>query len=312
MRKRWIKPSRLQPGMAIGIVSPSSGVRNDRLERGIAVIEAAGYRVVIGDHVFDRHGYLAGTDPARAADLSSMFDRKDVDAVICARGGYGAARMLPLVDWDAVTRNRKLFIGYSDITTLHIALERRAGLVTIHGPMAASLGGEISASRADLFWRNLTCADPLGRIDCAEADVRTLMEGKATGRLAGGCIALLAAAVGTPDASDFAGRIVLLEDVDEAAYRIDRYLMQLLRAGILAQAAGFVIGTVTDWEKHEKSPPVLTLSDVWRDLIVPLGKPAITGFPFGHEPNPITLPLSCMAELDAGARTLTLLESAVI
>ncbi len=297
--------------MTIGIVSPSSGARNDRLEKGIAILEAAGYRVAFGDHVFDRHGYLAGTDSARAADFTEMFDRKDVDAVFCARGGYGAARILRLVDWDSVARNPKLFVGYSDITTLHLALERRARVVSIYGPMVASFGGGLSEACAGLFWQMVTSNKPIGKIVTPEVSIRTLVGGKVQGRLAGGCLALLAAAVGTPHEPDFNDRIVLLEDVDEAAYRVDRYLMQLLHAGILEQAAGFVIGTVTDWEKQEKGPPGITLDRVWTDIIAPLGKPTILGFPCGHEPDPVTIPLGCLAELDADAGTLTLLESAV-
>jgi muramoyltetrapeptide carboxypeptidase len=297
--------------MTIGIVSPSSGARNGNLENGIALLESAGYTVAVGDHVFDRHGYLAGMDSARAADFTRMFERREVDAVICARGGYGAARMLPLVDWDVVGANPKLFVGYSDITTLHLAMGRRANLITIHGPMVSSLGGGLSKESKEQFWATLTSREPLGKIDCGEHLPQTLVGGKAAGPLAGGCLALLAAAVGTPDAPDFNGRLVLLEDVDEAAYRVDRCLMQLLNAGILQKAAGFVIGNVTDWEKQEKTAPAILLPDVWRDLIVPLDKPTITGFPFGHEPNPLTLPLGCLAELDADSGSLTILESAV-
>ena len=297
--------------MTIGIVAPSSGARNDRLEKGIGLLEASGYRVALGDHLFDRHGYLAGMDSARAADFTQMFARKNVDAVFCARGGYGAARISRLVDWDVVVANPKLFVGYSDITTLHLALERRARLITIYGPMVASLGGGLSEDCARLFWRMLTSIEPVGNIRTPEECIRTLVGGKVQGRIGGGCLALLAAAVGTPDAPDFRNRIVLLEDVDEAAYRVDRYLMQLLHAGILQQAAGFVIGTVTDWEKQEKGPAGITLERVWEDIMAPLGKPTIIGFPCGHEPDPATIPLGCLAELDADSGTLTLLESAV-
>ena len=131
------------------------------------------------------------------------------------------------------------------------------------------------------------------------------------GRLAGGCISLLAAAVGAPEQPDFEGRIVVLEDIGDPAYRTDRQLVQLLRAGLLQTAAGFVIGTVTGWEKQEKDPPIVQLGDVWRDLILPLGKPTVMNFPFGHQPNPMTMPLGCMAELDAGSGTLAITESAV-
>jgi muramoyltetrapeptide carboxypeptidase len=215
------------------------------------------------------------------------------------------------VDWDVVSANPKVFSGYSDITLLHLAIEKRGGFVTFHGPVVTTLGGGLSQAAARTFWRAVERAEPLGKLESGDAEVRTLVKGRATGRLAGGCITLLAAAVGTPEHPDLAGRIVILEDTNESAYRIDRYIMQLLRAGILQQAAGFIIGTVTGWEREEQEPPVIGVEDVWRDLIAPLGKPAIYAFPFGHEPDPITFPLGCMAELDADSGTVTVLEPAV-
>jgi muramoyltetrapeptide carboxypeptidase len=242
-----------------------------------------------------------------------MFARRDIDAVFCARGGYGACRMLDYVDWETVAANPKVFVGYSDNTTLHLALERRLGLTTLYGPVVVSHGGAgLSPTAADCFWRAMGSAEPLGRYDTGGAPIRTLVSGRATGRLAGGCLTLLGVAIGTPESPDFRDRIVLIEDIGDRAYRVDRMLVQALRAGLLQQAAGFVIGTVTGWEKEEKEPPIITLDQVWRDHIAPLGKPAIVGFPFGHEPNPLTLPLGCRAELNADAGTLTVLESAVV
>jgi muramoyltetrapeptide carboxypeptidase len=297
--------------MTIGVAAPSSGLRDARLQAGIDLLMARGYNVVLGDHLFDQHGYLAGADARRGADLTAMFARPDVDAVMCARGGYGASRMLAYVDWQAVASNPKLFIGYSDITTLHLALEKATGLVTIHGPMVVSHGGGLSETAADCFWRMVERAEPFGTYVDEERPTRTLMGGKAAGRLAGGCIELLSAAVGTPESPDFDGRIVVLEDVGAPPYRTDRALMQMIRAGLLDKAAGFVIGTVTGSQKEDQGPHAITIDDVWQDLLVPLGKPAVVNFPFGHEPNPLTIPLGCTAELDADARTLTVTEPAV-
>jgi muramoyltetrapeptide carboxypeptidase len=306
------RPARLQPGMTIGVIAPSSALRDERLAKGIALLEEKGFRIVAGDHLYDRHGYLAGTDAGRAADLTSMFARRDIDAVFCARGGYGVCRLLDYADWNVIAANPKVFVGYSDITTLHLALERRAGLVTFHGPMVVTHGGGLSESASDCFWRAVGRAEPLGVYDTGSAPIRMLAGGQAQGRLAGGCLALLGAAMGTPEQPDFAGRIVLIEDVGEALYRVDRLLAQMLRAGLLQQAAGFVLGTVTGWDREEKEIPPIPLDAVWRDYIRPLGKPAIAGFPCGHEPDPLTLPLGCMAELDADAGTLAVLEPAVI
>lgn len=309
-----VRPPRLTVGMTVGVVSPSSAVRDTRFERGLSAIEARGYRVELGEHVYDRHGYLAGTDTLRAADLTRMLTRRDVDAVFCARGGYGALRMVDLLDWQAVRGSPpKLFVGYSDITTLHIAIAHYTNSIAIHGPMVTSLGGELDERSTQCFWRCVEQAEPLGLYDVGGANVRTLRGGTAEGELAGGCLTLLAHAAGGREPLDFSGRIVLLEDVGEAVYRIDRMLVQLLRSGALDHAAGFVVGEITDWREHEhdESPPIQP-DDVFRSLLAPLGKPVIAGFPFGHEPNPLTLPLGCRARLDADACTLEVLEPAVL
>jgi muramoyltetrapeptide carboxypeptidase len=305
------KPPRLQPGMTIGVIAPSSALRDERLQKGIERIEERGYSVLRGDHLHTRHGYHAATDAMRAADLMSMFRDPGVDAVFCARGGYGAWRLLGHVDWAEVAAHPKLFVGYSDITTLHLALERHAGMVTIHGPVVTTLGGGMSAQSEDCFWRMLESPIAYGPYDTSGSDIRTLIPGKAAGRLAGGCLSLLAANAGTREAPSFRDRIVIIEDVDECVPHVDRHLSQLIRAGAFAGAAGIVVGTVTGWDKDLKEPPTVTLDDIWRDTLVPLGLPTILGFPLGHEPNPLTLPLGCMAELDANAGTLALLEGAV-
>jgi muramoyltetrapeptide carboxypeptidase len=306
-----IRPARLQSGMTIGIVAPSSGIRDARLQAAIERIQGRGYEVRLADHLFDQAGYLAGIDANRGRDLTAMFSDADVHAVLCGRGGYGAVRMLDHVDWSVVAANPKPFIGYSDITTLHLAIEHYAPMVSFHGPVVTTLGGSLSDNAESCFWSMLERAEPFGSYNSGRS-VSTLVGGKADGPLAGGCLALLGAAIGTTEAPDFAGRIVLIEDVGERAYRVDRLLMQLLRAGLLQRAAGFVIGTVTGWLEGETCVPPITLDRVWRDYIVPLGKPAILGFPFGHEPDPLTIPLGCLARLDADEGTLEVLEAAVV
>lgn len=314
MRRRTsspVRPARLQVGMTVGVVAPASAPGDERLDKGIAVLEAAGYRVVTGDHLYDRHGYLAGTDAGRAADLTSMFARADVDAVFCARGGYGSVRVLRWVDWQSVRSSPKVFVGYSDVTTLHLALERHAGMVTFHGPMVTSLGGGLGPEAASCFWRAVTAAEPLGLLAVTGSEMACVVSGRARGRLVGGCLELLAAAVGTPEAPDFDGRLVLLEDVGIPPYRVDRALAQLGRGGLLERAAGFVVGKATDWQKHDDQVAAITPDMLWREYLAPLGKPTVVGFPFGHEPSPLTLPLGCLAELDADACALQVIEAAV-
>lgn len=306
------KPRTLKSGDTIGIVAPSSPIKEEGLRAGIAVLEARGYRVVVGEHILAKHvqnTYLAGTDVQRAADLNAMFARQDVDAIFCAGGGYGSMRLMDLLDWDTIRANPKPFVGYSDITSLHLALERKASLVTFHGKMVATLA-DMDETASHVFWRLLESPEPFGTLPADPDTLTTLVPGQAEGALAGGCLCLLAHACGSDFAPDFTDKIVLIEDVGEAIYRADRDLIQLRNAGLLDKAAGFVVGTITGWKRQEADPPLNSPDALWQDLLAPLGKPTIIGFPFGHEPNPLTLPLGVSARLDADARTLTLLEPA--
>ena len=182
--------------------------------------------------------------------------------------------------------------------------------MTFHSPNATSLRN-LDALSSDVFWRSLEQTEALGTLPANSDTLQTIVGGTAEGELAGGCICLLAHACGSRYPPDFAGKIVLLEDVGEAVYRVDRDLTQLRNAGAFDNAAGFVIGTITRWQQSEAEPPVNTPSALWQDFFARMGKPAIAGFPFGHEPNPLTLPLGVRAHLDATNRALTLLEAAV-
>ncbi len=305
-------PRALRPGDTIGIVAPSGPIPREESEKGVALLEARGYRVVVGDNVMGRHpsyDYLAGADAERAADLNAMLSRSDIQAVFCARGGYGAMRLFDRIDWEAVPKEPKIFVGYSDITSLHTALAVRCGWATFHGPMIGALS-KLSPESAEVYWRILEKPEPFGLLPAAPDTLTTLIGGQVEGELAGGCLCLLARACGSHFAPDFRNKIVLIEDVGEAVYRADRDLMQLKNAGLLDQAAGFVIGSITGWQKQESEPPVNTPQALWQDYFGALGKPVVTGFPFGHEPDPLMIPLGIRARLDADARTLTLLDPA--
>ncbi len=307
-----LKPCALRPGDTIGVVAPASPVPREELEQGVALLEGRGYRVVVGDHVLARHpsnDYLAGTDAQRAADLNSMLAREDIHAVICARGGYGAMRLFDRIAWDSFTHHPKIFVGYSDITSLHTALNQRSNWVTFHGPMVTALP-KLNAAALEVYWRLLENPVALGTLPADPAMVTTVCGGQIEGELTGGCLCLLAQACGSDHAPDFRNKIVLLEDVGEQVYRADRDLMQLRNAGLLEQAKGFVIGTITRWHTQEADPPLNTPHTLWQDYFGALGKPVITDFPCGHEPNPLTIPLGIRCRLDADARTLTLLEAA--
>jgi muramoyltetrapeptide carboxypeptidase len=306
------KPRALRKGDTIGIVAPSSPVPREELEQGVALLEARGYRVEVGEHVLARHpscDYLAGTDAQRASDLNAMLACDDVQAVVCARGGYGAMRLLDRIDWDTLAQNPKIFVGYSDITSLHTVLQQRCGWITFHGPMIAAIT-KLNAQAAEVYWRLLESPEAFGILPTDAARMTTVAGGRVEGELAGGCLCLLARACGSSDAPDFRDKIVLIEEVGEAIYRADRDLAQLRNAGLLNQAAGFVIGNITHWNKEEADPPANTPQALWKDYFGQLGKPVLTGFPFGHEADPLMIPLGVRARLDADSRTLTLLESA--
>ena len=293
-------------------MAPASPVPREELEQGVALLEGWGYRVVVGEHVLARHpsnDYLAGTDAQRVSDLNSMLAHDDIQAVLCARGGYGAMRLFDRIAWDSFASKPKLFVGYSDITSLHTAINQRCGWVTIHGPMVTALP-KLDAEAAAVYCHLLESPTAFGTLPADPESIRTVTGGLVEGELAGGCLCLLARALGSPYAPDFRNKIVLLEDVGEEVYRADRDLMQLRNAGLLEQAAGFVIGNITRWQSHEPDPPLNTPDTLWQDFFGQLGKPVITGFPFGHEANPLTIPLGIRARLDANARTLTLLEAA--
>lgn len=316
-----LKPRRLAAGQTIGLVAPSAAPNEaDRVRFAMETIASLGFRVRPGAHLLDRDGYLAGADAARAADLNAMFAADDVDAVWCVRGGYGASRLLPLLDYDLVRRNPKALIGYSDITALHMALHTQAGLVSFHGPVAWR--ALTSYTLAEL--RQVLCATDVpvrvgapppferreGQVE-GENRVTTLQPGKARGRLLGGNLCLMAHLTGTPYAPDLRGAILFLEDVDEQLYRIDRYLTQLWLAGALAGVAAVAFGKFTRCEPSPFFIQNRPLEDILAERCRALGVPAVAGLMIGHVDDQTTLPIGCLAELDADAGTLTLLEAGV-
>jgi muramoyltetrapeptide carboxypeptidase len=316
-----VRPRRLSPGQTIGLVAPSSPANEpERLRFAIETVESLGFRVRPGAHLFDREGYLAGADTARAADLNDMFADDAVDAIWCARGGYGASRLLPLLDFAGMRANPKPLIGYSDITALHMALHTQAGLVSFHGPVAwraltpytlGELQRVLFAPEAPLRLGAPPAFEPRpGQVEW-ENRVTTLQPGRARGRLLGGNLCLMAHLVGTPYFPDLRGAILFLEDVDEAYYRVDRMLTQLWLAGALAGVAGVAFGKFTEGGPSHGFVQNRVLEDILAERCQALKIPAVAGLMIGHVENQTTVPVGCLAELDADARTLTLLEPGV-
>jgi muramoyltetrapeptide carboxypeptidase len=310
-----LKPRRLAAGDTVGLVLPaSSTLESDDISFAKEQMEALGLNVVIGAHAYDRHGYFAGRDRDRADDLNRMFANDAVAGIVCYTGGWGSPRVLPYLDYDLIAKKPKVLIGYSDITALLNAIHQRTGLVTFHGPVASSSFDPYSLEN---FRKTVMTAEPIGLLSPPPKKPAELVDrvnrvlrlrpGKATGKLVGGNLTLLASLMGTPYEIETAGAILFAEDVREEVYRIDRMLTQLALGGKFDDMAGFAFGRCTDCRATSFS-----LEDVLRDRFGSGPKPAISGLAFGHIEQKLTLPIGVQATLDADAGTLTIEEAAVV
>ncbi|MEU6367356.1 LD-carboxypeptidase [Streptomyces sp. NPDC046931] len=302
------RPPRLAPGARVAVVAPSGPVVEERLAAGLDLLRAWELDPVVGPHVLDRHPdypYLAGTDADRAADFQAAWCDPDVTAVLCARGGYGAQRMVDLLDWDALrAAGPKVLVGFSDITALHEAFAVRLGLVTLHGPMVSSVDF-LKNARAQEHLR-ATLFEPESVTAIRALGGTVLVPGRARGVTFGGCLSLLATELGTPHArAGSRGGLLMIEDVGEEAYRVDRVLTQMLRSGRLDGVAGIALGSWKECGPYELLRRVLT------DRLGGLGVPVVEEFGFGHGEGALTIPFGVGAELDAEAGTLTLDEPAL-
>jgi muramoyltetrapeptide carboxypeptidase len=289
---------RLPPGSRIALVAPS-GILPDpaHIERAMDNTRSLGWEPVLGANVSRLHGYLAGTDAERADDFNRALRDDSVDAVWCIRGGYGAMRILRDIDYPALKSNPRPVIGFSDITAIHAAIHRECGIVAFHGPTAR---GELSDfSRESLIRALVEGVDPCG----VALNARTVAPGKARGRLAGGNLALVASLIGTPWSVDFDGAILVLEDVDEAVYRVDRMMRQLLLSGALSKCVAIVAGDFRP-PQGESTIENRTIDDVFAEVAEEAGIPCIVGAPFGHIHDQWTIPLGSVAELDTNELSL--------
>ena len=316
-----VKPRRLAAGQTIGLAAPASPPNEpEGIRYAVEIIESLGYRVKPARHLYERAGYLAGDDAARAADLNELFGDAEVDAIFCERGGYGSSRLLPLLDYDLIRANPKALLGYSDITALHLAIQRQTGLVTFHGPIACQNFPPYALEALERVLvrpetpQALAAPPPFeqapGRVERRNR-LQTLYPGKVQGRLIGGNLSLVSHLVGTPYMPDLQGAILFFEDVGEAVYSIDRMLTQLWLAGCLQQAAGVVFGKFTEPRPSEWAQNRLQ-EDVLSERVRALRIPTLQGLMIGHIEEQATIPVGCMAELDASAGTLTLLEDPVL
>jgi muramoyltetrapeptide carboxypeptidase len=308
--RRFGKP--LPDGGTIGVAAPASGFENrSDVLRGVEWWEERGYRVKLGEHVFERDDYVAGDERDRAADLLAMFADPEVDVVQSLQGGYGSAQTIPHLDFDAIAAGPKPFVGYSDITALHVAIRQRAGLATIYGyglvGMGAKDGTDFSRDRLLQVLRGQGAGDVPRDPD--DPYVRAISGGKVTAPLVGGCLWLLLQTMGTPWEIELEGSIFFFEDYDAPPWYVDGMLTQLSHAGKLAGVRGVVVGDMEkcDWsEARPEWPRTRSIEDVLEQHLEPLGVPVVYKLPLGHGKHLAALPLGVTATLDADARTLTL------
>jgi len=306
------KPRALKPGDTLGLLAPASMTDHQNVDKAIEKLKKMGFNVKVGKSPYKRYGYLSGEDKVRADDINSMFKDKEIDGIICTRGGYGTPRILPLLDYDAIRDNPKVFIGFSDITALHIAFNQKSELVTYHGPMAVSnLIKGVSEFTMESLLDSVSRTASERVINNPEGTkVETVCQGTSEGIITGGNLSLLTNSIGTPYEIDTKGKILFIEEISEDVYKIDRALNQLKLAGKFEDAIGIILGDFNDCDKskHDES---LSLMEVINHHIKNANKPTIFNLKSGHCEPMITLPLGIKVRLDATERALTILESSV-
>ncbi|PIQ07891.1 MAG: LD-carboxypeptidase [Ignavibacteriales bacterium CG18_big_fil_WC_8_21_14_2_50_31_20] len=311
-----VKPKKLKKGDVIGIISPASSTSDfTRIEKGVKYLEKLGYRVEVGENVGKNHGYLAGTDEERLADLHSMFKNKNVKAIINVRGGYGSGRLLDKIDYSIIKQNPKIFVGYSDITALQMAFLNKTGLVTFAGPMLAVdfWKDEVNGFTEEFFWNMVTSSKKIGKIiNPDNENFYTLTKGRGEGNLVGGNLALLVSLLGTSFAPNFKNSVIMLEEIGEEPYRIDRMLYQLKYAtNNFKEVEGIIIGRFVDCYIKDKESPSLSLNDVISDYFEKLKIPVFYNVKHGHIEQNLTIPWGLKTKLNTSRNFIEIVESAV-
>jgi len=309
-----IRPKALKKGDTIGLISASGATPPEKFLPAVKSIEKLGFNVVAGETCRARHGYLAGSDELRACEVNQMFSDSNIDGIFCIRGGYGATKILPLLDFDMIKANPKVFAGYSDVTALHIVFNQQCGFVTYHTPMPSTefIRPEMDEYTWNSFIESVTATErtdyylknPPGRT------MTTLADGKATGQLIGGNLTLVTASLGTPYEIDTRGKILFLEDIDESEQRVDRMLTQLKLAGKLDGVAGILLGAWTNCgpENPQRPEYSLSLRTIFQEILVPCNKPIIMDVTCGHCLPTMSLPLGRTIAMDAVNQTIKVIE----
>ncbi len=309
-----ILPRRIKSGDTLGLIAPGSYITGAQLNDSIKSLNELGFNVVYTNNILSKNGYFAGSDKQRASDLNQMFYRDDVAGIVCARGGYGSTRILPLLNFNVIRTNPKVFMGYSDVTSLLCGIYQETGLVCYHGPVGISTYNEFTT---DYFRKtlidpedNLVLKNPAPESADDEYQPLTIKDGVARGELTGGNLSVVVSLIGTPYDIDTRNKIIFLEEMEEDPYRIDRMLTQMRMAGKFENAAGIALGVFKDCKPSEKSSfdSSFTLIEVLKNRLEDLNIPVVYGMSFGHVKNKFILPVGIKAELDASKQTIMILE----
>jgi len=313
-----LKSKKLEKGQTIGVVSPASPSFNkSQILRGKETLESLGYKVILSKNLNKTKGLVSASEEERAQDINDMFRHDEIDAIFVSQGGYGSAQLISRLDYDVIRQNPKIFTGFSDITSLHLAIGKFAGLITFHGPGMGRFNSEdLTDYTRDSFFRALSQTEPAGEIRPADEKkwLNPIGAGQCEAPLAGGNLTLICASLGTPYEIDTKGKILLIEDIETEPWVFDHMLCHLRNAGKLNDLAGIVVGECVKCEPRKHDPAFFcdtSLEDVLAYYIEPLKIPAVYGLPLGHTKDLATLPLGVMARLDADAKKLIILESGV-
>jgi len=309
-----IKPQKLKKGDTIGLIAPGSYITQKQLDKSIKNFEDLGYNVKASKNILNKLGYLAGNDKDRVDDIHTMFQDKDVKAIVAVRGGYGCARLLPMLDYDLIKSNPKILIGYSDITSLLYGIYSKTGLVCFHGPVGTSTFNEYSVNHFENILCNSQDNYEMKNLPEEEDQINVIDSGVAVGELVGGNLSIVVSMIGTEYDIDTKNKIIFLEDIGEEPYRIDRMLTQMRQSGMFDSCSAVALGIFRRCEIDEENPEFgnsLTLRQVFEDRLGDLGIPVIYGLSFGHIENKFTLPVGIKARLDTYNIKLTLIENSV-
>ena len=310
----YIKPKKLKRGELVGIISPASSANDERdVENGVKYIEGLGYRTILGNNVGKQRGYLAGTDEERVQDIHQMFSDKNIRAIFCLRGGYGAFRLLDKIDYKLIQKNPKIFVGFSEITALQMAILKKANLVTFAGPMILS---NFSKDKNDFteknFWSVITSSKKLKRISFFQKNILSNIKfGEVIGELVGGNLSVFTSLLGTGYLPDLKNKILLLEEVNEPPYKVDRIFNQLRLNKVFDKVSGIILGNFIDCEETDKKKSSLTLEEVFTDYFNELKIPIVSSISHGHSKKMITLPLGVKLKINLDKRHLEFMEGCV-